>query len=316
MKRTAIIIDGTNIVRRCIKATEAADLQAGGIATGGIYGTLSMLSSFLRSLDDDDRISAYGPILAFFDGGTPPTRLRDIPDYKANRKPMTDEERAALNTQLGHCRELLESLGVPTLEYFRREADDAVYAMAEYLHGQGTPSLVVSSDRDLLQVCRLGCSVWNVKTTVHPETFDAHVGVTIHRYLDYRTLCGDTSDGVKGAAGWGPKTSAAFLSALPPEQDGLAALFTYAETAKEKRCASLRSPDEQRRLLRARHGIDLRRHFATPSGASRLMHDAIHSVPRHMPDKSEFLRLCHKFRLARAMADLASFRDPFDWRRS
>ena len=141
----------------------------------------------------------------------PPYLRKTIdPDYKANR-PESD---ATLQHQITLARETLLGDGFPVWAVKGFEADDLIATGARLAQEAGLDVLVVSSDKDLLQLVgphvhakslRDG-SILDMKAVV--EKF----GVLPAQMRDYLSLVGDASDNVKGAKGIGPKKAAALLA--------------------------------------------------------------------------------------------------------
>ena len=204
---SSVIIDGDNVCKRTCMATARTDLKA-GLWNGGIYGAVSMIATALDSPDYD-----VGNVYAVFDDGIPEWRLKLLPTYKSARqarpdKYLTPEQKRECYRQVGQTREMLEAFGVTCVSYPRHEADDVIAALARELgetHGKSRP-IVVSNDKDLWQLLDPelgGVWIYDVGTGKLREFDDleADIGVDPREYLVYKVLCGDSSDGVPGAAG-------------------------------------------------------------------------------------------------------------------
>jgi len=202
-------------------ASALDDLKAGGLWTGGVYGTLGSLKSFLSL----PLVNAAG-VYAFFDHGVPSDRLDHIPEYKAERKEkrklLTDEDKERAFAQLHTARKMLELLGVVCLAYQDREADDCIAAAVRLFARRGDTPIVVSGDRDMWQTVRMGARVWflNGKHWVDAENFEEYVGIGPEHYVLYRALVGDPSDSIKGADGCGPKRAVQVMSDSIKGADG------------------------------------------------------------------------------------------------
>ncbi len=216
MKPTTVLIDSNNLIRRAIHASALDDLQAGGMFTGGIYGAWNSLSAFLRSGMD----AHVGRIVAFFDCGIPPQRLKLIPEYKAkrqeNRDKLPEEEVERAYGQIHYTRVVFEHLGIICLAYKNREADDCIAAATQVLTQCQQPVVVVSGDKDLRQCVHLGARVWDLNNSrmIDAENFEDIHGVDPAIFLLYRTLVGDPSDGIAGATGCGHKRAMQVIDAL------------------------------------------------------------------------------------------------------
>lgn len=130
--------------------------------------------------------------------------------YKANRP----ERDAALYHQIRLARERLTREGFPVWAVERYEADDLIASAAARAVAYGKDVLVVSADKDLLQL--VGSRVRVLSATsgavLSVEDVKTKFGVLPSQMCDFLTLAGDTSDNVAGAKGIGPKTAAGLLA--------------------------------------------------------------------------------------------------------
>jgi len=146
----------------------------------------------------------------------PPYFRKDIdPSYKANRKDRDDS--ALFQHQLTLARETLVQDGFPVWEVPGYEGDDIIASGAMRAVEMGASVLVVSPDKDLLQL--IGPTVQavslNKKTlgaVVDEEFVLGKLGVKPSQVRDYLSLCGDSSDGIVGAKGIGPVTAVNLLT--------------------------------------------------------------------------------------------------------
>jgi len=145
-------------------------------------------------------------IAAVFDRPEPTFRHDIYPEYKANRAEMPED----LRPQVPLIRDLIKALNIPIVELSGYEADDVMGTLARQACAAGLPSVIVSPDKDLLQlVDDEGCiqvlnnrdgEVWIDRAGVK-ERF----GVWPEQVVDVLTLMGDASDNVKGVDGIGEK---------------------------------------------------------------------------------------------------------------
>lgn len=145
-------------------------------------------------------------IAAVFDRPEPTFRHDIYPEYKANRAEMPED----LRPQVPLIRDLIKALNIPIVELSGFEADDVMGTLARQACAAGLPSVIVSPDKDLLQlVDDVGCiqvlnnrdgEVWIDRAGVK-ERF----GVWPEQVVDVLTLMGDASDNVKGVEGIGEK---------------------------------------------------------------------------------------------------------------
>src|ERR1035441_550774 len=140
----------------------------------------------------------------------PPYLRKTIdPDYKANR-PESD---ATLQHQITLARETLLADGFPVWAVKGFEADDLIATGARLAQEAGLDVLVVSSDKDLLQLVNGHVKAKSLRdgSILDEEAVGAKFGVRPEQIRDYLSLVGDASDHVKGAKGIGPKKAAALL---------------------------------------------------------------------------------------------------------
>src|ERR1035441_6502537 len=140
----------------------------------------------------------------------PPYLRKTIdPDYKGKR-PQSD---ATLQHQITLARETLLADGFPVWAVKGFEADDLIATGARLAQEAGLDVLVVSSDKDLLQLVNGHVKAKSLRdgSILDEEAVGAKCGVRPEQIRDYLSLVGDASDNVKGARGIGPKKAAALL---------------------------------------------------------------------------------------------------------
>lgn len=320
-RRSALVVDANNLISRAIFASALDDLRAGGRFTGGIYGSLGSLRSILAN----PLMVGVGRVYACFDNGVPPARMRALPDYKQARRESRDalpeEEREKAMGQIAKCYEIWPSLGVCCLSYKQREADDVVSAVVQVLLEQGIHPTIASSDRDLFQLLRLGADVFDLRTSslITADDFEVHSdGIPLDRWLLYRSLVGDSSDGIKGAPGCGPKRAKQLVLDLDLDDIVSDRLDPHAQL--RHLCAVLRDRlrDEKRprafeqsvvqhedHLHRVLRAIDLRDSFGPTDKLRARMED----LPR--VDTKSLLRHCRELQFASVMGDPVGTTMPF-----
>ncbi len=151
-------------------------------------------------------------IACVFDTPEPTFRHEIYPAYKANRDAMPED----LRPQIPMIRQLVEALNIPIVELHGYEADDVMATLARESATQGLPSVIVSPDKDLLQLVddSLRIQVLNTKDgeVWHDrEGVKARMGVWPEQVVDFLSLVGDASDNVKGVPGIGEKGAALLL---------------------------------------------------------------------------------------------------------
>ncbi len=201
----ALLLDVHSLVHRAHHALPPMNTTRGE-PTAALYGFATVLVKLLRERDP------AGLGLAF-DAGSRRRRAID-PGYKASRRPPPPE----LSAQLGRIRELPARIGAPALVVEGEEADDVLATAARELGEVGQEVLVVSGDRDLLQLARPGVRVLFVgrRGGAHEEydatAVEARFGVPARALPDLRAFLGDPADDLPGLPGVGPRIAARWIS--------------------------------------------------------------------------------------------------------
>jgi len=220
--------------------------------TNAVYGFTSMLIKLLTE-EKPDRI------VVAFDKGRPTVRLEQYAEYKAGRAEAPDEFRQ----QLPLIKEVLDTLGVPTIAIEGHEADDAIATLALRAVEQGMEAVIVTADRDFFQIVRPGIRVmFNRKGISDIVDYDERAveerfGLPPEKYLDYVALKGDPSDNIPGVPGVGEKTA----SRLVQEHGTVEAVLANADSLKPKLSESIKAAGDQlminKELARLQTELDL-----------------------------------------------------------
>ncbi len=180
---------------------------AAGEPTSALYGFSTLMLKLLREQP--------GASLAFaLDAPAATFRHLTYEAYKAGRAPAPD----ALRSQFERLTSLLAAFGAPTFRVPGFEADDLLATLARRLRSAERPTLVVSGDRDLLQLAHGSVRVYFVgRRAKDAVIYDERAvlerfGVPPVRLPSYVALIGDTSDNLPGVPGIGPSTAAKLLS--------------------------------------------------------------------------------------------------------
>ena len=167
-----------------------------GIPTEAVY----IFHNMLRRLLAEHKPSH---IAAVFEGEGPTLREQAFEQYKANRPEAPPD----LTEQIPWVRKLLEAMRIPVLSAPGYEADDLIGTVARQAADSGWEVVIVSSDKDLLQLVSNGIRVYN---PMKDEWYDAakvreFLGVDPAQVPDLLALKGDASDNIPGAPGIGDK---------------------------------------------------------------------------------------------------------------
>jgi DNA polymerase-1 len=182
-------------------------------------------------------------LLVVFDKGKASFRDAIYAGYKANRLEPPDD----LKPQFPLVREAAHALGLPVIELDGYEADDIIATYARAARAAGREVIIVSSDKDLMQLIRPGVQMYDPmkqKPIDRAEVIE-RFGVGPELVRDVLALAGDTSDNVPGVPGIGVKTAAQLLQ----EFGDLEGLLAMAATIKQpKRRENLLEHAEQARV--------------------------------------------------------------------
>jgi DNA polymerase-1 len=151
-------------------------------------------------------------IACVFDTPEPTFRHELYPEYKANRDAMPED----LRPQIPMIRQLVEALSIPIVELHGYEADDVMGTLARESAAMGLSAVIVSPDKDLLQLVDDGLHIQVLNTKDGEVWHDregvkARMGVWPDQVVDFLSLVGDASDNVKGVPGIGEKGAALLL---------------------------------------------------------------------------------------------------------
>lgn len=209
MNGKIVLVDGHSILNRAFYAIpEMTDSQ--GRHTNAVYGFLNIL---FKVLDDEKP----GYLAVAFDRREPTFRHDMYSDYKGTRKGMPEE----LHEQVPLTKDLLKACGIPVLELPGYEADDILGTIAARSEREGLDVVILSGDRDLLQLASEKVRICIPKTkkgqTIYENYFADDVketyGVTPEEFIELKALMGDSSDNIPGVPGIGEKTGTALIQA-------------------------------------------------------------------------------------------------------
>ena len=218
MAEKIMLIDGNSIINRAFFALPALSGPSGE-PTGGIYGFLSIFFKMYEEEQPD-----Y--ILVAFDLPEPTSRHIKYAEYKTNRSSMPD----LLRPQIPMLKELLLKMGIAVYEKPGLEADDILGSLAGKAEKMGKEVVIISGDRDLLQIASDHTKIRIPKTkgaaTVVEDYYAADVyeayGVSPKEYIDVKALMGDSSDNIPGVPGIGEKTALKIISEFKSLEEAIA----------------------------------------------------------------------------------------------
>ncbi len=198
-----LLIDGHSIIHRAFYGVP--DLtNSSGLHTNGIFGFLNIM---LKAMEDEKPTH----LAVAFDLHAPTFRHEMYKEYKGTRHPMPDE----LREQIPVLKKLLSAMDILIMEKEGLEADDILGTMAKNAQKSGMDAVILSGDRDLLQIADERIKIRIPKTKggrteveeYFPEDVVKTYGVTPECFIDVKALMGDSSDNIPGVPKVGEKTA-------------------------------------------------------------------------------------------------------------
>ena len=202
-----MILDGNSVINRAFFGVRLLS-TADGLYTNAIFGFLNVLER-MRAQEQPDALCVA------FDLHGPTFRHLRYDGYKATRHGMPEE----LAMQMPVMKDVLRAMNIPIYACQGWEADDVIGTVARRCGAEGWDCVIVTGDRDSLQLVDERVSVKLVVTkggqtnaTLYtPQVFEAEYGFEPIRLIDLKALMGDSSDNIPGVAGVGPKTATDLL---------------------------------------------------------------------------------------------------------
>jgi DNA polymerase-1 len=228
-----LLLDGHSLAYRAFFALPVENFSTTtGQHTNAVYGFTSMLINVLR--DEQPTHVAVA-----FDVSRQTFRMEEYSEYKAKRNKTPDE----FKSQLPLIEDVLTALHIPFLKKDGFEADDIIATLATRARAEGMDVLILTGDRDSLQLVRDEVTVLYPMRGVSdlsrmtPEAVETKYGVSPERYPELAALVGEDSDNLPGVPGVGPKTAAKWIATY----DGLDNVITHADKIKGKAGDNLRA---------------------------------------------------------------------------
>ncbi len=209
-----------------------------GTPVNAVYGFTNMV---MKLVDD----MAPDKVIVVLDQARKTFRSDIYPEYKSNRGAPPDE----LIPQFPLIRDATRAMNLPMAEMEGFEADDLIATYAAKGVDEGMEVVIVSSDKDLMQLIRPGVTMLDPmkQKTIGPDEVLERFGVGPERVVDVQSLAGDSTDNVPGVPGIGVKTAAELINAY----GDLDTLLARAEEIKQpKRRENLVNHADMARISR------------------------------------------------------------------
>ena len=202
-----MVIDGNSIINRAFYGVRPLTTRE-GLHTNAVYGFVTTLQKLL----DEEAPEA---LCVTFDRREPTFRHLSYEGYKAQRKGMPEE----LAQQLPVLKEVLDAMDIPRYELAGYEADDLIGTISRKCEAAGWACVVVTGDKDSLQLITDKTKVKLVSTRMGQTTtkdmteaaFREAYGFDPIHIIDLKALMGDASDNIPGVSGVGEKTAMALI---------------------------------------------------------------------------------------------------------
>ena len=199
-----LLVDGHSVLYRSHYAFANRPLRnSRGMNTSAVFGFTNTLRKLLKKWQPE-----YCAVV--FDAPGKTFRHEKFDQYKIQRPPMPEE----LGAQIPLVKQVVAAMGITSFEVGGVEADDVLGTMARRLSGDGHEVILVTSDKDMLQLVDKLVTTYDPwqDRRLRPPDVRRKFGVEPTRIADYLALTGDTSDNVPGVPGIGPKRAVAVLA--------------------------------------------------------------------------------------------------------
>ena len=197
-----VLVDGSGYIFRAYHAIRPLN-RPDGTPVNAVYGFTTMMMKLRETYQHD-----Y--LVVIFDASRQTFRSEIFADYKANRSETPED----LIPQFPLVRDATRAMNIPAIELENYEADDLIASYAEAAHNQGLETIIVSSDKDLMQLVHDG-SISMFDPMKERKITSAEVvekfGVGPELVVEVQSLIGDSVDNVPGVPGIGPKTAAELI---------------------------------------------------------------------------------------------------------
>src|SRR3569833_3611077 len=201
------LVDGSGFIFRAFHALPPLTRKSDGLPVGAVSGFCNMLWKLLADMKASEEAPTH--LAVVFDHSESTFRNKLYDQYKAHRPPPPED----LVPQFPLVREATKAFGVPCIELPGYEADDLIATYACQVEAMGGETVIVSSDKGLMQLVRDRVSMFDPMKNIKSgrEQVIEKFGVPPELVVDAQSLIGDSVDNVPGAPGIGPKTAAQLL---------------------------------------------------------------------------------------------------------
>lgn len=158
-----------------------------------------------------DYLTTYKDLVFCFEGKhSTAWRKQKYPLYKENRAASKEDPNYALvGPLINDYKDLLKNFHCKVMEVENCEGDDVIYKLSEYFTSKGEQVNIISSDRDLTQICGFfdGVSVYNPMSQINTKCVAVTTAENYNKnIIAEKAIVGDSSDNIKGLPRVGGKT--------------------------------------------------------------------------------------------------------------
>jgi DNA polymerase-1 len=213
MKPRLYLVDAHAYLHRAYHALPPLT-NSKGEPVGALYGFARTLIQLLKR-DKPEGLAVC------FDTPGPTFRHKAYDQYKATRKEIDPD----LISQLKRAKPLAEAMGLACVEKVGFEADDIMATMAKKAVKDGWDAVLVTGDKDALQLVSPGIRVFNASKNawMDPPQVEEKFGIPPSAVRDYLAIVGDSSDNVPGVMGVGPVGAVKLIKAYGSLKGAIAA---------------------------------------------------------------------------------------------
>jgi len=273
------LVDGSSFVFRAyfqsIRQDPKYNYRSDKLPVGAVRLFATKVLQFMR-----DGAAGITPthLAIIFDKSEHSFRREIYPAYKANRP----EPPADLVPQFPLMRAIVTAFGLTPIEQDRYEADDLIATYATQARALGAEALIVSADKDLMQLVGPGVTMFDPASgereerRIGPDEVVAYFGLPADKVVDVQALAGDSTDNVPGAPGIGVKTAAQLIG----EYGDLDTLLAHAGEIKQpKRRETLTDPETVALIRLSKRLVTLARDVALETPLEALSLPALDGAP-------------------------------------
>ncbi|HKI16146.1 MAG TPA: DNA polymerase I [Roseiarcus sp.] len=273
------LVDGSSFVFRAyyqsIRQDQKYNYRSDRLPIGAVRLFATKMLQFVR-----EGAAGIKPthLAIIFDKSENSFRREIYPPYKAHRP----DPPADLVPQFPLLRATVSAFGMIPVEQDRYEADDLIATYARQAREAGADVLIVSADKDLMQLIEPGVAMYDPASgereerRIGPAEVLEYFGAGADKVVDIQALAGDSTDNVPGAPGIGVKTAAQLIA----EYGDLETLLARAGEIKQpKRREALSDPQNVERIRISKELVTLIRDVAVETPLERLVTPKIDGKP-------------------------------------